>query len=339
VLIGAGIALGIGLLMSSPALFRLYGMTERDEIESVNVDSVPRQFKVLGRELTGRMDVSALLGVMMVGGLVMLMRQKPEKAAAAVALLAVGIFSVAVLFVVAHFRPVHGARYITSADPALWVGVAWCVLAVLASPYLLARVVMLLLLSAHLGAQGYRCTDAALIAGTHQYADEFATAARWIRRMVTPEDQVICIPQVPGLYRSYYRFQVTPGMDSDMRKLLRATPAQRREVWPGRQRKWTRRVTYVIAISPPEAGQRGTGDDPRRIVPLLGQLYGVPVNTKLLPDKKPMRVFIYKISTRGSWVYDAQGKVLGSYKPTTRPAVRSQPTTRPTTRATTRRSR
>jgi hypothetical protein len=338
ILVSALIALGIGLLMMWPALNRFKEISERDEIDApVSLESVPKQFKVLARELTGRRDVSILLGLMMVGGLVALAVQHPSKRPAAVALLAVGVFSVAVLMVVAHFRPVHGARYIMSAVPAAIVGIGWCVLLAFRSPYTGVRIGMALLLATHLGAQGYRCTQASMIAGTHQYADEFAKASRWLRRMVTKEDQVLCIPQVPGLYRSYYRFSTTPGMDTDMRKLLAASQAARREVWAGRKRKWTRRVTYVLAISPPEAAQRETGADPRRVIPLLAQLYDVPVRTRgILPDKKPMRVFIYKISKKGSWVYDAQGNLLASNKPTSRPATQTTATTRPTRQAATR---
>src|SRR5262245_14206395 len=256
VLAGALISIGIGLVMSSPALFRLVSIVEREEIESPNVESVRGQFKVLGRELTGRMDLSALMGVLMVGGLVMLAIQQKDKRPAAYALLAVGVFSGGVLLIVAHFRPVHGARYVTSADPALWIGIGWCVLWGFRSPYVLVRVAMALLLAAHLGWQGYRCTQAAMIAGTHQYADEFVRALQWLRPRVTSADQMICVPQVPGSYRGYYRFDVTPDMDADLRKLLGASSAGRASVWAGRQQKWTRRVTWVLAISPPEAGQR-----------------------------------------------------------------------------------
>src|SRR5262249_52533202 len=44
IIISAAIAIGIGLLFSSPALFRLTSMVDRDPIESANVDSVPAQF-------------------------------------------------------------------------------------------------------------------------------------------------------------------------------------------------------------------------------------------------------------------------------------------------------
>jgi 4-amino-4-deoxy-L-arabinose transferase-like glycosyltransferase len=337
VLQGALISLSIGLLMSSPALYRLFNIVEREEIDSPNVESIRGQFKVLGRELTGGMDLSSLLGVLMVGGLVLLAVQQKDRRSAAIALLAVGVFSVGVLLIVARFRPVHGARYVTSADPALWIGVGWVVLWALRSPYVIVRAAMGLLLAAHLGWQGLRCTQAAMIAGTHQYANEFALAVQWLRSTkVAPGDQVMCVPQIPGIYRSYYGLNTTPDMDADLRKLLTASSAGRISVWAGRQQKWTRRVTYVLAISPPEAGQRAGGNDPRRIVPLLARLYEVSVKTKgILPDKKPMRVFIFKISKKGSWVYDAKGKMLASGKPTTKPATKpsSRPVTRPATRS------
>jgi hypothetical protein len=121
-------------------------------------------------------------------------------------------------------------------------------------------------------------------------------------------------------------------MDTALRRLVRADKPTREKLWAAQKQKWTARTTYALAISPPEAAQRQTDRDPRRMLPLLGELYGVPVRIRgVLPDRKPMRVVIYRISTEGCQVHDAKGKLVASSKPTTRRATSRPANPRPTT--------
>jgi hypothetical protein len=61
---------------------------------------------------------------------------------------------------------------------------------------------------------------------------------------------------------------------------------------------------------------------------MLGKMYQVQVNTKVIPKTKPARILIYKFTPEGCWVYDAQGKRLATGKPTTRPSTTRQSATR-----------
>ncbi|HEY7089794.1 MAG TPA: glycosyltransferase family 39 protein [Tepidisphaeraceae bacterium] len=331
-LISASLAIGIGLLISSPALFRLAGMVDREKIESANVEKVSAQFKILSRELSGRMDLSIALGVLMVAGLVVFWWQAPSKRIVVTILLVIGLLTVLNLFIAAFRRPVHGARYVTTADPSLWIGMAWLVLWGFSNRYRVVQAATGVLLAGHLAFQGSRCTEVETVFGTHQYADEFAQAVRWISRVSKPNDQIVCMPPQAGLFAGYYRLPVNKALETDLHNVYSLTPALRREILPGRRTKWTRRTTWVIAICPPEPNQRLKWQDPRRMLPVLGQWYSVNPVLSVLPSKKPMRVFIYRFNAGGVSVFSAQGKLLVSTKPTTRPATRPRPTTQATTR-------
>jgi hypothetical protein len=334
IIINAALSILIALLISAPPLKKLISMKDREKIESRSVPSVRDQIKILTRELSGSPDLTWLMVAMTVGGLVLLGYQHPQKRPAAATLLAIAVFTVVALLIAALRRPVHGARYVTTADPAMWVGIAVLLLWGFTHSQWIAKGIASVALAAFVLMQAQRCTQAEQITGTHQYANQFASATKWLHSKLRPGERVICIPRVPLLYRQYYDINVKTDMETAMIALTRMGPEKQKQLLPQRRRRWTRKPTYVMVFSPPGRVQRGKSSDPRVLVPTVGKLYQVTVDTSRLPNAKPAQIYIYKFTVKGSWMYDSTGKLLETGKRTRPPSTK--PATRPATRAATR---
>jgi hypothetical protein len=332
------IAIAIAVVISSPPLKKLVSMKDRQKIESRSVPTVRDQIKILTRELSGNRDLTSLMAAMTVAGLVMLAYQNPQQRPAAAAMLAVAGFTVVALAIAALRRPVHGARYVTTADPAMWVGISLLLMWGFTRPMRAVQGITSILLAAFVIFQAQRCTQAEQITGTHQYANQFASATKWLHGKLRPGERVICIPRVPLLYRQYYNINTKSDMETAMIALTRLDPQKQKQLLPNRRRRWTRKPTYVMVFSPPNRIQRGKSADPRVLLPTLGLLYQVTVDTSRLPRAKPAQIFIYKFTVKGSWLYDSKGNLLETGKRVRQATTRAttKPATRPATRATTR---
>lgn len=329
ILVGGILTISIVAMLGWPACFRLAEKAEEDEVESVNFPSTISQFNFTAKELSGSAILTGVMASLMVAGLIGLATKEPQRRAVASILLVVGLLTGINLFITSFWRPVLGARYLTSAYPSMWLGIGCILLWCFSNPYIFVRGIAGIVLAAHLSFQAYRCTDLINIFGTHQYANEFAKAVKLILRAQAKDEsvQIIAVPSLPRLHRMYYKYKVARGMDVDIRGIVKASSKRLPVLLENRQKKWGKHDTYVLVVAPTSPTLRNTPADPRKFLPAVGKVFQVPVNVAKLATKKPTRVYVVKVTSKGSWVFDADGKELAA-------SARTGPRARPTTAAT-----
>lgn len=322
IVIWAAISIGIVLLMSSPALMRLADFAKRESITSSNLRSLPGHISFLMRELSGRIEFTILLFILMTAGLINLSKWAPSRKQVGIVLLAVAVLAVLNLAIAATRHPINGARYLTCAMPSIWIGVGWLVLLALQNHRKWLRPAVAFLLVAYLGFQAYRCRQAQTITGTHKLATEFAQASYWVRRQVLAGAQLVSAPPIPKLTREYYRLRITPYMESEVKGLLIATPEDLAKHLPARRAKWSKKPTFLLATSPIDYQLRDSLFDPHKMLAGLGMIYQTKVDSSFLPTKRPVQLYIFKFSGRSMTIYRYKnGKIVAWRPPATKPAA------------------
>jgi hypothetical protein len=295
------VAVGIGLLVSSPALFRLLGMIDRNPIEPPPyLEGVSQQLLRMSRQFAAKRELSLLLVVASAAGLVLLGRRGAQQRVIAIVLGTAGITMVTALLIATTRRPVHGARYLTAGLPCLWIGLAVLSVWGMTQHRRVIRVAAGTLLAAQVIWQAYRCTNAMAINGTHLYADNLARAIATVKQSAQPSDQVVYIPGMLGALYDYYGLRPTRSAADDLQSLQTMRPRRRESALPQKQQQWAPRTTYAIVVAPASIANRGTPADPTRALPTLAQLHGVTVDLGLLPADNPARVFVFKFSPDGT---------------------------------------
>lgn len=304
-------ALGMSLIvagLTSVSLMRLKSLDSNAPISVGRGGDILLQLEQLGNELAGAWVLSLVCLGMAVTGLVILYHRDRLTAAA---LLVIAIASVAGLLVAAQYRPVHGARYITVAQPVWWVGISIAVLLGLQHLPRLPRGVLAAALAGMVVFQFYRSCNAEDFTRTHTHARNYMRAATFLRNQLQPGDQVLYAPctsySLNGMYRGLY---YSEDFYRDMRDVIERSPRLQREAFAGAFKHWRDHPTWVLVMSPVTQENGNAMDDPWQVLPMLGRLYRTNVSLGYLRRNAVPRITIARISRDGVQYWDTSGKPL-----------------------------
>jgi hypothetical protein len=270
--IGVGIALSVVLVLCIPGLIKAAGMSPETSPDvtmqpSVVLDELYRYVK----RLIDLKIFSYLILVLAVVGLIGLWKRAPTAAAI---IIAVAMATLALQFPLRGMHRFLAARYLTTMQPAIWIGLAF--LPSMIERRGLQRTVVVVL-TCFVLVQGWR--------GLHMDSDwrkepsryAFAAAVEHLGTARRPGDALLLAPHRKiGLLTEFLRIPVDAELSGRLARAVRRSPPDVDAVLD----KLDAEATWILArVDKPE---RGWVNDVRAVIEATAGRYGVAIDTERL---------------------------------------------------------